>query len=80
MWDHPSGKSAASEIKSDMDRGVIREFGRVVGTTRGYAVAEVKDYAELLKLTEKYTSQFNVRFSSVEPVLSLEELLRAASG
>ena len=53
MWDHPAGKSAAEEIRADMQKGKIKEFGRIVGTTRGYAVVEVKDETELFKLTEK---------------------------
>jgi hypothetical protein len=78
-WDHPSGKSAAGEIKSDMEKGTIKEFARIVGTTRGYAVADVKDEAELYKLTEKYRSEYNVTFVTVEPILTLEDLQKILS-
>jgi hypothetical protein len=79
-WEHPSGKSAAAEVKADMERGKIKEFGQVVGTTRGYAVADVKDEAELYKLTEKYRSEYNVRFITVEPILALDDILKLLSG
>jgi len=79
MWDHPAGKSAAEEVRTDMKKEVIKEFGRVVGTTRGYAVFEARDAAEITKLTEKYHSKYGVIYSSIEPVLSLEEFLKAAS-
>ena len=62
-----------------MKKGIIKEFGRVVGTTRGYAVFEAKDEAEIIKLTGKYLSEFGVIYSTIEPVLSLEDFLRAAS-
>ena len=79
MWDHPAGKTAAEEIRVDMKKGTIKEFGRIVGTTRGYAIFEAKDEAEIIKLTGKYHSEFGVIFSTVEPVLSLEDFLKAAS-
>jgi hypothetical protein len=78
MWDHPAAKSAVEEIRADMLTGKIKESGRIVGTTRGYAV-EVKDEAKLFKLTEKYRSRCDVKFSTVESVLSLEDLLKAPS-
>jgi len=34
MWDHTGGRSAVGETQTDVQRKVIKEFGRIVGTAR----------------------------------------------
>jgi len=74
LWDHPSGKSALAELDKDMKAGVLKQFGLLSGTTRGYAVVEVKSEFDLVNLRDKYL-EYGVIFRTVEPVAFLEDFI-----
>ncbi|MGA7860706.1 MAG: DUF3303 family protein [Thermoplasmata archaeon] len=79
MWQHWQDSGDAIQlIKEDLSKGTFKDWGVFASTGRGYAIVNARDDAELLKVALKYRA-FGVQCLSIEPVLSIDQVLKIRS-
>ena len=80
LWEHWEGSGdALPDVKEDLEKGILKDWGVFATTGRGYAIFEASNEIELFQLLAKYR-KYDVRAISAEPVLSVEQMQKLRKG
>ncbi len=65
--------------KQDMEKGLIKEWGSVVGENRGYNVVEGSE-VEIENMVQQYVPYINVEVLPISTFSQMEEVVNALAG
>ena len=66
-------------VKQDLQKGIMKDWGKFVGETNGYAVAEGTE-VEIGNVIQQYVPFITFKTHAVASVSQVEQVLKALSG
>ena len=65
--------------KQDMEKGVIKEWGAIVGENRGFNLVEGSE-VEIANMVQQYVPYINVEVLPIATFSQIEEVVKALTG